>query len=474
MVTGFFDGVASGKVMGWAKTPGSKTPVAVSLLIDGQAVETKIANLPRPELSGLIGSTEHGFAFDIPTAYRDGETHAVAVEAHLSRDPIQLTQDTKSEFRIGVGDTDRNLFRQRVKALLSGSSRLKGKGRRTGPVALYACFNPTGALTWSQRRMLEELAEAGCRTILCNSTLEGMESLAGEAMNYCSDLLFRNNFGRDFASWAILASEYDKEIKASEYVVFVNDSFLGPFGSMEPFFSAYGNAPVDFFSITESWDVEHHFQSSIFILSKAAIASKPFDEFLYGYDFPEDKSKVIANGEIRLSTIFLASGLSSGVLAPYPELSGRWINSAPEMMETNLTLPEHRVAHGVMMHGAAFERPHRGFVDHAQTWMLNMISNIRDMRPVNPQHVFWKEILRDFGVPLIKKELFFSNPAGIPDVWRIPALVTELYGPEAWIGLCNDARRGKSLLPPPPHVVEAAQKRSPKLRPRAKSVISTK
>lgn len=473
MVTGFFDGVAAGKVKGWAKTPGSKEPVAVSLLIDGQAVETKIANLPRPELSGLTGSTDHGFAFDIPPTYRDGKTHAVAVETYGSRHPLQSTEDAKSEFRFGVGDTERNLFRQRVEALLFGSSRLRGKGRRTGPVALYACFNPTGALTWSQRRMLEELADAGCRTILCNSTLEGMESLAVEAINYCSDLLFRNNFGRDFASWAILASEYDKEIRTSEYVLFVNDSFLGPFGSMEPFFSAYRTAPADFFSITESWDVEHHFQSSIFILSKAAIASRPFYEFLYGYDFPEDKSKVIAHGEIRLSTIFLASGLSSGVIAPYPELSGRWINNAPDMMEANLTLPEHMVAHGVTTHGIAFERPHRGFVDHAQTWMLNMISNVRDMRPVNPQHVFWKEIICDFGVPLIKKELFFSNPASIPDVWRIPTLVTDLYGPEAWTGLCNDARRGKSLLPPPPHVEEVRQKQPSTRRARAESVIDT-
>lgn len=452
MATGFFDGVASGKVKGWAKAPGDKSAIAVSLVIDGQAVETKIANLPRPDLSGLIGSTDHGFTFDIPKPYHDGEVHTVGVEAYGSKIALQLTEDADNTFRLGVGAKEKEVFRHSVKALLSASTKLKGKGRSTGPIALYACYNPTGALTWSQRRMLEELANAGCRTIMCNSTVEGMESLAVEAMAYCSDLLFRNNFGRDFASWNILMAEHEEDVRSSNYVVFVNDSFLGPFGSMEPFFDSYTKNPVDFFSITESWDVEHHFQSSIFILSKTAIASKAFNEFVYGYEFPEDKFKVIASGEIRLSSILLSSSLSSRVIAPYSDISGVWLSEMSNMLEANLKLPEHHMLHGVAAPGLSFERPHRGFVDHAQTWTLNMGSNLRDMRPINPQHVFWKELMRDYRIPLIKKELIFSNPAGVPDIWTVPAVVTELYGQEAWQGLCDDARRSKSQIPPAPYV----------------------
>ena len=452
MATGFFNGVTAGRVTGWAKNPGDKNPIPVSLVIDGQTVETKIANLPQPQLSGLIGSIEHGFAFDIPVAYHDGQTHTAGIFVYGSQTPLQPLDEAEGQFRLGIGEADKEIFRQRVKALTFGSSKMKGDALGRGPVALYACHNSTGELSWSQRRMLEELAEAGYRTILCNSTLGGMYTLAAQAAEYCSDLLFRNNFGRDFASWSILIAQYEEEIRASDHVLFVNDSFLGPFGSMEPFFSAYRNSPADFFGLTESWDIEHHFQSSIFILSNAAIASKYFDDLIFGYDFPEDKFKVISRGEIRLSSIFLASGMSSAVFAPYPELCGLWLSRLEDMIQANLDLPEHQISPNAPSQELTFNRPHRRFDDFAKTWILDTSSDLRRMHPVNPQHVFWKELMRDFGIPLIKKELVFSNPVAVPDVWSVSRVVMELYGPEAWQGLCSDARLARSVLPPPPRM----------------------
>ena len=452
MVTGFVDGLSRGKLSGWAKAGGDSKPLPVSLHIDGACVETKMANLPRPELVGHIGTIEHGFSFDIPEACRDGETHTAGVRIYDSDVWLMWADEAQAQFTIGVGEQDRALFRHRAGALLSGSARLLGTGSRSGPVALYACYNPTGTLTWSQRRMLEELAGAGFRTILCNSTLQAMDSFAAEAISYCSDLLFRTNSGRDFASWCLTFFEYEAQIRQAEFVLFVNDSFLGPFASLEPIFSQYRQSSPDFFGLTESWDVKHHIQSSLFILSGKAVSSKYFSEFIYAYDFPDDKFKVIENGEIRLSSIFMNSGLSVEVVAPYPDVSGSWLSGLEDMISADRNRPERRMDRSEAITDGQVAGGEE-WIDTARTWIVETSASVRAMRPLNPQHVFWKELMRDFRVPLLKKELVFANPIDVADVWTVPALVTELYGLQAWRGICDDARQSRSLRPPPPYPV---------------------
>jgi hypothetical protein len=68
------------QVGGWVETRADpKAETKVELYIDGKLVETMPARTLRPDLTSW-GSGLYGFSFKIPSAYKDGNAHVVAVK----------------------------------------------------------------------------------------------------------------------------------------------------------------------------------------------------------------------------------------------------------------------------------------------------------------------------------------------------------------------------------------------------------
>ncbi len=64
---GSFDMIKNGQVVGWAWDPDAPgTPTAVDVYVDGLYSKTGTANITRTDLQNVIGSTDHGFAIDLP------------------------------------------------------------------------------------------------------------------------------------------------------------------------------------------------------------------------------------------------------------------------------------------------------------------------------------------------------------------------------------------------------------------------
>jgi len=452
VIRGFVDGVAGGEVKGWVRSEADEEPIAVSLKIDDCIVETRLANAYREDMKVAEGGTGRvGFCFTIPHEWRDGRSHSIAVTSHAGGIPLPPSDGAILVFQLGLGAPQRALFAQRVSALLTGSFKRKGVGRSDGgaPVALLAFYSPNGKLSESQRRLLEELAREGFRTILCFSTLSHVEQLASEAEKYCSDMLFRSNFGRDFASWCILSTEYWDYIHSSDIVLFANDSFIGPFSTLSTFIRSYEQDRVDFFGATESWDVKYHIQSSLFILSKQAVLSREFESFVHSYAFPDEKAVVIKDGEIKLSEHLCSGPLSYRALIPYEQVSGQWLNKLHERLEELCAYPEATLEHQNVDPARNHVTPLRGHVDYALEWFLNTASAVRECRPVNAQHVFWREIIEDFHFPFLKKELLLHNPSNVPGTGLCGAVVRQLYGPAAAAILYQEVRALNSSRCPP-------------------------
>jgi hypothetical protein len=64
---GSFDKIKNGQALGWAWDPDAPgTAIAVDVYVDGVYNKTGTANVTRTDLQNAIGSTDHGFAIDLP------------------------------------------------------------------------------------------------------------------------------------------------------------------------------------------------------------------------------------------------------------------------------------------------------------------------------------------------------------------------------------------------------------------------
>ncbi|WP_158555163.1 rhamnan synthesis F family protein [Fulvimarina endophytica] len=448
MFQGYLDGLINGKIEGWALSVDDEHPIFVTLLIDNVPVESRKASAFRQDVKDSNTSEGNcGFSFSIPERWRDGMWHDFSVRV-MNANYI-LPSNGLNRFRLGVGKSEVERYRLQMEALRTGSVTLSGEKelQADAPIALFAIFNKTGNLSWSQRRMLQELNDRGLSVILCQSTLEKFESFAQQAAPYCAKMIFRTNFGRDFASWALQIDLFRDEVLSAPYVLFLNDSMIGPFGSMESLFEKFSAGGYDVFGLTDSWDRGYHIQSSLFFMSKTALSSPAFWRFLYSYTFSDDRDEIIRAGEIGFSRFLLNGELKCGVHAPFEEISALWLSRLEERVNEAIALPE-----GAMEHGSLDERQflhrRRGHVDYAVDWYINKASNLREGYVVNPQHTFWRELLLDYQLPLIKKELLLHNPERAPILWSMAQVIEDAFGAEAIEGISHDARLLDATIPP--------------------------
>ena len=77
---GYVDLATCAAVRGWAQDKDAPTTsIDVHLYIDSQFVAAKVAKINRSDLCTAIGSCNHGYAFAVPSKYRDGKKHNTAV-----------------------------------------------------------------------------------------------------------------------------------------------------------------------------------------------------------------------------------------------------------------------------------------------------------------------------------------------------------------------------------------------------------
>lgn len=153
--------------------------------------------------------------------------------------------------------------------------------------------------------------------------------------------------GYDFTSWKAAFTALPSLYAARE-VLCVNDSVLGPIGSLGAVHTAMDAVPCQFWGMVESREKWPHLQSFYLVFRQAALKHPAFRRFWGAVDANPDKFATVLRYEILLSPWLARHGLVPGAYVP-----------AAALPQTN----------------------------------------------VNPCHYFWRPLIQRFGMPFLKRDL---------------------------------------------------------------------
>ncbi len=295
--------------------------------------------------------------------------------------------------------------------------RLVGAVTATRRLAIYAVYVPDGRLKTYHRNMLRALQQAGYATVIVNSTFTGAVCLQEQTCDLAEGIILRRGNGRDFASWVIALTHLAPALASADHLLLLNDSLIGPFGNLGSVIKAMESDRADFKGLTESNETAHHLQSSLLMLTREAVFSRPFLSFLLRFVPGLTRKQVIEDGEIGLSQQMMAAGVTATARIPYTEVTRSWLEQVPDHITWAHSLPE-KLEDTKLFKLFSPEVAAR-FAGYLEDWLLAMHSHLVGGSPVNPQQVCWDMLLQDGNFPFLKKELILVNPLRVPTLIRV-------------------------------------------------------
>ena len=188
-------------------------------------------------------------------------------------------------------------------------------------------------------------------------------------------VLRRPNIGYDFGSWATALDRYPA-LAASEHVLLLNDSLVGPFASFDHLLRHFEVSAADVWGMTDTSQYVHHLQSYCLGFRRASLCEAPLARFWRDVRVERSRQDVIWRYEVAL---------------------GRLLERERFVMEAAI--------------------PYRRVVGHGQ----------------NPTIMGWRALL-DQGFPFVKRQLL-REPGLAPDGWLLHGELRRRFGidPEAWV-----------------------------------------
>jgi len=126
--------------------------------------------------------------------------------------------------------------------------------------------------------------------------------------------LYRDNIGYDFGSWNYGLTQVD--LKEYEQVIFLNSSIVGPNNSDEVFWNYFLNTDVDFLAVTESDQIEKHYQSYLWKIQTKFAASREFRDFMNKPLTENSRESAIQEKELRLRELMQSMKISHKAIFP--------------------------------------------------------------------------------------------------------------------------------------------------------------
>lgn len=199
--------------------------------------------------------------------------------------------------------------------------------------------------------------------VVCNFT----EVKGGLAYieEYADEIKYRENIGFDTGAYMDVLQEMygSDDIYKFDEILLANDSFYGPVDSFEPVFTLMGKLQCDYWGLTrypggiyEEIEIASHIQSYFMCFKRNVVNSSTFHNFWLGIEYPKTFLHAVFNFEFRLNRILEEAG----------------------------------------------------FIGKAYT--DNQLSELEVKYGENPYMKYPFELLRDAGVPVIKRKAFdFEN-----------------------------------------------------------------
>jgi lipopolysaccharide biosynthesis protein len=186
----------------------------------------------------------------------------------------------------------------------------------TDKVAVVAHYSEVEKLSRSVQTLILELKRGGYAVLLV-SAVPGDRPLPGDP-EVLQDVtvLRRPNVGYDFGSWGTALARYP-DIERARQVLLVNDSLVGPFGSIGHVLRAFDDVQSDVWGLTDSLQRGHHLQSYVLGFKNGVLAHPQLRSFWQGIRVEPDKREVIRRYELGLGQLLRRNGWRFEALYPH-------------------------------------------------------------------------------------------------------------------------------------------------------------
>ena len=241
-------------------------------------------------------------------------------------------------------------------------------------VCLYVHYNSRNGIDQYVIVYLEHLAQLGFEILFISNSAIKKESADLLTSTIEKVTIFeRENKGADFGAWK-WAIENDIIPQDADYLLLSNDSIYGPVVPLAPIFDSMQSLPgIDFWGLTDNYQVNWHLQSFFLCLSKKVFTSNAFKN-VFNHNFTEySKRQIIELGEVELTQALLRAGFKGATYISYEKVDP---NCDP----------------------AKFK---------------------------NPTHFFWDSLIQQFNFPFVKKELVLHNPESLSSVGNLFSLLDQ-------------------------------------------------
>jgi lipopolysaccharide biosynthesis protein len=167
---------------------------------------------------------------------------------------------------------------------------------------------------------LETLKNTGFEIILVSTSgIKKEEYVKLEKL--ISTYIHKENLGYDFGSW-IAGYNYLKNKFIPSELILTNDSVYGPFSDLNKIFTEMEKRKLDFWGLTDSYEVKYHIQSYFLWISGNVLQSEIWKKWVNSFYYYNSafKTSIVHKYEIGISRLIMQRGFKVGVYIDYFDL----------------------------------------------------------------------------------------------------------------------------------------------------------
>lgn len=274
----------------------------------------------------------------------------------------------------------------RIKSLLGLSRIIKYEGDVVlgDKICIFVSYPVLGKISQSLKRYLLNLHQLGYSIIFISNNHIALDDIE-ELKSFCSKIIVRENYGKDFGAYKFGILEYNTQIQKTKELLIANDSVVHILDLKKMFTEMYSRN-VDFWGISEAYHggmyKNHHICSYFLVVSETILKSQVFWKFWEDYNYTNSRMNIIQFGEIEFSVAIQKAGFSSS----------SYINSSnlyQFLISNKENLPS-------FLNCLALER-------NGIEPKLNAVTKL--LYTTNHNGIFVKAMIA-LGLPLVKKDLF--------------------------------------------------------------------
>jgi len=294
--------------------------------------------------------------------------------------------------------------------------------------AVFAHYNRHDLVADYVFQLLDGLQQLGADILFVSTS--AIDPVSEEKLGkICVKVHQRPNVGGDILGYAygvdyFAGGDYDE-------LILCNDSVYGPFRSLGPIFGEMRSRGLDFWGMTESYDVAPHVQSYFVVLGRRILEDPRFVDFWAWSDWFRPKTHLIYRYEVGLTQQLLQWGYryetyvdqaellrSAGVSGLFVRM-GRARRMTVEQLE-RAALYSQRIPMRIWL----AQLPWRILARLRPVW------GVRTWYDQNSTHSLHRELMEKFGFPFLKIELINENPLA-QDIYDLQKIIRISFGSDA-------------------------------------------